>query len=69
MIATRRVCSLVRWWIAGRAAASVRGSPSAKGEGRWRDQLSPRGFHLAERVLDFSGGKPGDVGLILFWGE
>jgi hypothetical protein len=36
---------------------------------RWRDQLSPRGFHLAARVLEFPGGKPGDVGLFLFWGE
>ena len=36
---------------------------------RWRDQLRPRGFHLAARVLDFPGGKPGDVGLFLFWGE
>ena len=35
----------------------------------WRDQLSPRGFHIAARVLDFPGGKPGDVGLFLFWGE
>jgi uncharacterized membrane protein len=36
---------------------------------RWRDQLKPRGFHLAARVLDFPDGKPGDVGLFLFWGE
>jgi uncharacterized membrane protein len=36
---------------------------------RWRDQLSPRGFHIAARVLDFPDGKPGDVGLFLFWGE
>jgi hypothetical protein len=36
---------------------------------RWRDQLRPRGFHLAARVLDFPDGKPGDVGLFLFWGE
>ncbi len=36
---------------------------------RWRNELSPRGFHLAARVLDFPGGKPGDVGLFLFWGE
>src|SRR5271154_6595547 len=36
---------------------------------RWRDQLSPRGFHLAARVLDSPGGNPGDVGLFLFWGE
>ena len=36
---------------------------------RWHDQLSPRGFHLSARVLDFPGGEPGDVGLFLFWGE
>jgi hypothetical protein len=36
---------------------------------RWDDQLRPRGFHLAARVLDFPDGKPGDVGLFLFWGE
>ena len=36
---------------------------------RWREQLKPRGFHLAVRVLDFPGGTPGDVGLFLFWGE
>jgi uncharacterized membrane protein len=36
---------------------------------RWRDELSPRGFHLAARVLDFPDGKPGDVGLFLLWGE
>jgi hypothetical protein len=36
---------------------------------RWRNQLKPRGFHLAARVLDFPDGKPGDVGLFLFWGE
>ena len=38
-------------------------------DARWRDQLSPRGFHLAARLLDFPDGKPGDVGLFLFWGE
>ncbi len=36
---------------------------------RRRDQLSPRGFHLAARVLDSPGGNPGDVGLFLFCGE
>jgi hypothetical protein len=36
---------------------------------RWCDQLSPRGFYLVARVLDFPAGKPGDVGLFLFWGE
>lgn len=36
---------------------------------RWENQLQPRGFHLAARVLDFPGGKPGDIGLFLGWGE
>jgi hypothetical protein len=35
---------------------------------RWRDQLSSHGFQLAARVLEFPGGKPGDVGLFLIWG-
>jgi hypothetical protein len=35
---------------------------------RWHDRLRPRGFHIGARVLDFPGGKPGDVGLFLFWG-
>jgi CBS domain-containing protein len=36
---------------------------------RWESELKPRGFHLAARVLDFPGGKPGDIGLFLGWGE
>ena len=36
---------------------------------RWEHELKPRGFHLAARVLDFPGGKPGDLGLFLVWGE
>jgi CBS domain-containing protein len=36
---------------------------------RWQNQLKPRGFHLSARVLDFPGGKPGDIGLFLGWGE
>jgi hypothetical protein len=36
---------------------------------RWNDELKPRGFHLSARVLDFPDGKPGDVGMFLFWGE
>ena len=35
---------------------------------RWERDLKPRGFHLAARVLDFPGGKPGDIGLFLVWG-
>jgi CBS domain-containing protein len=36
---------------------------------RWERELKPQGFHLAARVLDFSRGVPGDVGLFLAWGE
>ncbi|MGE5270201.1 MAG: CBS domain-containing protein [Thiohalocapsa sp.] len=35
---------------------------------RWERDLKPRGFHLVARVLDFPGGKPGDIGLFLDWG-
>lgn len=34
----------------------------------WERDLKPQGFHLAARVLDFPGGKPGDIGLFLTWG-
>ncbi len=34
---------------------------------RWRDELQPQGFRLEARVIDFSGGLPGDVGLFLGW--
>lgn len=36
---------------------------------RWERELQPQGFHLAARVLDFPGGKPGDIGLFLVWGQ
>jgi hypothetical protein len=36
---------------------------------RWEQELKPRGFHLAARVLDFPGGMPGDIGLFLIWGD
>ncbi len=36
---------------------------------RWQRELKPQGFHLAARVLDFPGGKPGDIGLFLVWGQ
>jgi hypothetical protein len=35
---------------------------------RWRTSLRPHGFDLSAQVLDFPGGKPGDVGLFLRWG-
>jgi hypothetical protein len=36
---------------------------------RWHSALRPLGFNLSAQVLDFPGGKPGDVGLFLRWGE
>ncbi len=36
---------------------------------RWHTALRPLGFDLSAQVLDFPGGKPGDVGLFLRWGE
>jgi len=35
----------------------------------WERDLKPRGFHLTARVMDFPGGKPGDIGLFLGWTE
>jgi hypothetical protein len=34
---------------------------------RWGHDLKPGGFHLTARVLDFPGGFPGDIGLLLVW--
>ena len=34
---------------------------------RWERELKSRGFHLSARVLDFPGGFPGDIGLMLSW--
>lgn len=36
---------------------------------RWHAHLRPLGFNLSAQVLDFPDGKPGDVGLMLKWGE
>ena len=33
----------------------------------WHDQLRPLGFHLKAEVLEYPGGMPGDIGLILTW--
>jgi CBS domain-containing protein len=46
--------------------ASLRGE-AAEMYLRWERDLKPRGFHLVARVLDFPGGKPGDIGLFLVW--
>ena len=36
---------------------------------RWEQELKPAGFRLSARVLEFPGGKPGDIGLYVVWGE
>src|SRR5215468_674058 len=34
----------------------------------WKRQLKPRGYHIRYEVIDYPGGMPGDVGIILSWG-
>jgi CBS domain-containing protein len=48
--------------------AMLRGEP-AEIYLRWERELKPHGFALSARVLDFPDGKPGDIGLVLTWGE
>lgn len=33
----------------------------------WRQNLKPGGFKFIARIIDFPGGKPGDVGLFFAW--
>jgi hypothetical protein len=33
----------------------------------WMDYLQPRGYKIAYQVIDFPGGVPGDIGIILSW--
>ncbi len=46
--------------------ATLRGE-AADLYGRWERELKPGGFGLAARILEFPGGKPGDIGLFLTW--
>jgi len=48
--------------------ATLRGEP-AEIYLRWERDLKPNGFSLSARVLEFPGGKPGDIGLFLIWGD
>ena len=34
----------------------------------WQEHLKPRGYRLRCQIVDFPGGKPGDVGITLSWG-
>ena len=33
----------------------------------WKRQLQPRGYHIRYEIVDYPGGMPGDVGIILTW--
>ncbi|MBR0853197.1 hypothetical protein [Bradyrhizobium liaoningense] len=35
----------------------------------WTDYLKPRGYRIAYQVIDFPGGVPGDIGVIISWGD
>ena len=33
----------------------------------WKRQQQPRGYHIRYEVVDYPGGMPGDIGIILSW--
>jgi len=35
----------------------------------WADYLQPRGYRLSCQIIDFPGGVPGDVGMVLSWAD
>ena len=35
----------------------------------WEDHLRPRGYDIRYQIIDFPGGMPGDVGVIISWKE
>ena len=35
----------------------------------WVDHLQPRGYDIRYQIIDFPGGMPGDVGIIVSWKE
>jgi hypothetical protein len=35
----------------------------------WSDYLQPRGYQVKYQVIDFPGGVPGDIAIIIAWGE
>jgi hypothetical protein len=34
----------------------------------WFDYLKPRGYRIQYQILDFPGGVPGDIGIVIVWG-
>ena len=35
----------------------------------WADYLQPRGYRIRYQVIDFPGGVPGDIGVVIAWSD
>ena len=35
----------------------------------WSDYLKPRGYRIKYQIVDFSGGMPGDISIVIAWGD
>jgi hypothetical protein len=35
----------------------------------WSDYLKPRGYRIGYQTVDYSGGLPGDIGIVIAWGD
>ncbi|MFQ3459179.1 MULTISPECIES: hypothetical protein [Bradyrhizobium] len=35
----------------------------------WADYLQPRGYRIRYQIVDYPGGMPGDIGIVISWGD
>ena len=35
----------------------------------WSDYLKPRGYRIKYQIVDFPGGMPGDISIVIAWGD
>lgn len=35
----------------------------------WSDHLQPRGYRIRYQIIDFPGDVPGDIGIVIAWGD
>ena len=35
----------------------------------WSDYLKPRGYRIGYQIVDFPDGMPGDIGIVIAWGD
>ena len=35
----------------------------------WSEHLKPRGYRIRYQIVDFPGGEPGDISIMIAWGE